>query len=79
MQIFTSVLSYVLLCDKVYFVPAGPMTVIETYVRNYGMHNDSFRGLWDYLIIQFFLTSDLLNGQVIKQFWVKLKPTEANL
>ena len=22
-------------------------------------------------------TSDLLNGQVIKQFWVKLKPTEA--
>ena len=24
-------------------------------------------------------TSDLLNGQVIKQFWVKLKPTESIL
>ena len=26
-----------------------------------------------------FNTSDLLNGQVIKQFWVKLKPTKAIL
>ena len=48
------------------------------------MHNDAFKDLWDYLIIQFFSdincnTSDLLNGQVIKQFWVKLKPTEAIL
>ena len=53
-------------------------------IRNYGMHNDAFRGIWDYLIIQFFSdincnTSDLLNSQIIKQFWVKLKPTEAIL
>ena len=47
------------------------------------MHNDAFSGLWNYLIIIHFSincnTSDLLNGQVIKPFLVKLKPIEAIL
>ena len=60
-------------------MPAGPTIVIEKYVTMV-----CIMSLWDCLIIQFFSdincnTSDLLNGQVIKQFWVKLKRTEAIL
>ena len=55
-------------------MPTGPMMIIKTYKTTVCiMMPSGYMGLFNYSVFSVINcnTSDLLNGQVIKQFWVK--------